>query len=83
MSLTTFLKSVVLSVFISICVGIVCKDYLKIANENIIFVFCGMSGTFSKIILDELEQIIKLASVYVKAKIGLTKKTDSDEQVSE
>lgn len=70
MSILTFLKSVVISVFISICVGIACKDYLGIKNENIIFVACGISGTFSKIILDEIEQIIKLASVYVKSKIG-------------
>ena len=73
MSLITFLKSVVMSIFISICVGIVCKDYLNIKNDNIIFVFCGISGTFSKIILDELEQIIKLGSVYVKNKIGINK----------
>ena len=73
MSLLTFCKSVVMSIFISICVGIVCKDYLAIKNDNIIFVFCGISGTFSKIILDELEQIIKLGSVYVKNKLGIKK----------
>lgn len=78
MSLWTFVKSVVISIFISICVGILCKDYFKVENENVIFVLCGISGTFSKIILDELEQIIKLASVYVKTKIGITKK-QSDE----
>ena len=66
MSFVTFLKSVVMSIFISICVGIVGKDYLRIENENIIFVMCGISGTFSKIILDELEQIIKLTSIYAK-----------------
>lgn len=70
MSFVTFLKSVVISIFISICVGIAFKDYLKVENENIIFVACGISGTFSKIILDELEQILKLASVYVKSKIS-------------
>jgi uncharacterized membrane protein len=73
MTFVTFLKSVVMSIFISICVGIVCKDYLQIMNENIIFVCCGISGTFSKIILDELEQIIKLGPVYVKSKLGITK----------
>lgn len=69
MTFVTFLKSVVMSIFISICVGIVCKDYLNIVNENIIFVFCGISGTFSKIILDELEQIVKLGFSYAKNKI--------------
>jgi hypothetical protein len=69
MTFVTFLKSVVMSIFISICVGIVCKDYLNIVNENIIFVFCGISGTFSKIILDELEQIVKLGFSHAKNKI--------------
>lgn len=78
MSLITFFKSVVISIFISICVGILCKDYLKVQNENIIFVLCGISGTFSKIILDEIEQIIKLASVYVKTKIGISKKEPNE-----
>lgn len=76
MSLLTFIKSIVISIFISICVGIICKDYLKVVNENIIFVACGISGTFSKIILDEIEQIIKLAPDFVRKKLGITKKGD-------
>lgn len=76
MTLVTFFKSVVMSIFISICVGIVCKDYLNIKNENIIFVCCGLSGTFSKLILDELEQLLKLAAVYVKIKLGISKNTN-------
>ncbi len=78
MTLATFLKSVVVSIFISICVGIVCKDYLMVKNENIIFVACGLSGTFSKLILDEIEQILKLASVYAKSKLGITKKDENE-----
>ena len=78
MSWSAFLKSIIVSIFISICVGIACKDYLKIENENIIFVACGLSGTFSKLILDEIEQILKLASVYAKVKLGITKKTDNE-----
>ena len=70
MTLVTFCKSIVMSVFISICVGIVCKDYLEIKNENLIFVCCGISGTFSKIILDELESLIKYLFNYAKAKIA-------------
>jgi hypothetical protein len=76
MSLTAFLKSVVMSIFISTCVGIACKDYLMIKNENLIFMACGLSGAFSKLILDEIEQILKLASVYVKVKLGITKKEE-------
>lgn len=77
MNLITFLKSLVMSVFISTCVGIVCKHYLQIENEYLIFVFCGMSGAFSNIILDELEKIIKLSSVFVKSKID-SKSNNSD-----
>lgn len=69
MSFGTFLKSIVMSIFISICVGIVCKDYLEVKNENLIFVCCGISGTFSKIILDELENVVKLSFNYIKNKI--------------
>ena len=76
MTWLAFFKSVVVSVFISICVGISCKDYLMVQNENIIFVACGLSGTFSKLILDEIEQILKLASVYAKTKLGITKKSE-------
>ncbi|WP_163401415.1 hypothetical protein [Flavobacterium fluviatile] len=76
MSWIAFLKSVIMSMFISFCVGTFCKDYLLLQNENIIFVACGLSGAFSKIILDEFEQILKLASVYAKSKLGISKKTE-------
>lgn len=76
MDLITFFKSVVMSVFISICVGIVCKEYLGITNDNIIFVFCGISGTFSNVILDEIEQILKLAADWVQSKIEIDKKDE-------
>jgi fluoride ion exporter CrcB/FEX len=77
MTTGTFLKSVVVSIFLSICVGLVCKEQFHIENENLIFVFCGMSGTFSKVILDEIEQILKLGSVYVKTKLGINKSDDT------
>jgi len=76
MSWSAFFKSVVMSMFISFCVGVFCKDYLDVKNDNIIFVACGLSGAFSKIILDEFEQILKLASVYAKVKLGINKKTE-------
>ena len=79
MNFVTFIKSLVMGVFISVCTGIVAKDYLGVVNDNILFVLCGISGTFSKIILDELEQLIKLGLVYIKLKIGI-KKTDSNDQ---
>jgi hypothetical protein len=80
MDFTTFLKSLVMGVFISVCTGIFAKDYIGIKNDNIIFVLCGLSGTFSKLILDEFEQIIKLGVVYAKIKLGIKKpETDDDE----
>lgn len=74
-----FFKSIVISMFISICVGIVCRDYFEIKSENLIFVFCGISGSFSKIILDEVETILKLAPDVVRSKLGITKKVETDE----
>lgn len=74
MNFITFLKSIVVSIFLAFCVGIVCKDYLEIKNDNVIFVFCGISGTFSKLILDELEEAIKLIRVYIRIKLGISKK---------
>ncbi|AOW09514.1 hypothetical protein EM308_08380 [Flavobacterium gilvum] len=76
MSWMAFFKSVIVSIFISICMGIACKDYLMVTNENIIFAACGLSGVFSKLILDEIEQILKLASVYAKSKLGISKKNE-------
>ena len=76
MSLIVFLKQVVMSIFISICVGVFSKEFIKIENDNVAFVICGISGTFSKLILDEFEQIIKLASEYVRVKTGINKKKD-------
>ncbi|MBS1535317.1 MAG: hypothetical protein JST78_09585 [Bacteroidetes bacterium] len=78
MNLFTFFKSVVTSIFISIWVGIIFKDYLKVENENLIFVACGVSGTFSKIILDEVEQVIKMTSDYLRAKFIGKKDTNNE-----
>jgi hypothetical protein len=78
MNFITFMKSLVMGVFISVCTGIVAKEYLGIVNDNIIFVLCGISGTFSKLILDELEQLIKLGVVYVKIKLGVKKAEDNE-----
>lgn len=58
MSLKKFIISVVISIFVAFSVGVVCRDYFKL-QETIIFVLCGISGTFSNSILDEIEEIIK------------------------
>lgn len=74
MSIKQFLGSVIISIFVSVSVGAVCKDYFMIKQESLINVMCGISGVFSKTILDELEEIIKDASLFVKAKLGVTDK---------
>lgn len=63
-----FLASTVISIFVALSVGIICKDYFEIKQDTIIFVFCGMAGSFSKDILDEMQQIIGQLSVIIKAR---------------
>jgi lipid-A-disaccharide synthase-like uncharacterized protein len=66
MSIKEFLASTIISVFVALSVGIICKDYFLIKQETVIFVLCGMSGSFSKILLDELEQILSSISEIFK-----------------
>ena len=73
MSPRQFIGSVIISIFVSISVGVVAKDYLLIKQESLINILCGISGVFSKTILDELEQIIKDLSNIVKIRLGINK----------
>ena len=73
MSLRQFIGSVIISIFVSISVGVVAKDYLLIKQESLINILCGISGVFSKTILDELEEIIKDLSNTVKVRLGINK----------
>lgn len=73
MSPRQFIGSVIISIFVSISVGVVAKDYLLIKQESLINILCGISGVFSKTILDELEQIIKDLSNIVKIRLGVNK----------
>ena len=70
MSLKEFIGSVIISMFVGLSVGILAKDYLQI-SDTIIFVLCSISGTFSKLILAEVEEIIKDISVFVRIKLGI------------
>ena len=70
MSFKQFIGSIIISVFVALSVGIICKNYFKL-HEDIIFVLCGISGTFSKIILDEIEEIISSISNIIKNKMNL------------
>ena len=73
MSPRQFIGSVIISIFVSISVGVVAKDYLLIKQESLINILCGISGVFSKTILDELEEIIKDLSNTVKVRLGINK----------
>ena len=73
MSPRQFIGSVIISIFVSISVGVVAKDYLLIKQESLINILCGISGVFSKTILDELDQIIKDLSNIVKIRLGINK----------
>ena len=73
MSPRQFIGSIIISIFVSISVGVVAKDYLLIKQESLINILCGISGVFSKTILDELEEIIKDLSNIVKIRLGINK----------
>ncbi len=63
-----FLGSIVIAIFLAIFVGIVLKDYVGVEKDSLIFSACGIVGTFSKILLDEIEEIIGMISEFVRKK---------------
>lgn len=72
--------SLFVSVLVSLSVGVVAQEY-TLLKDDVIFVLCGISGTFSKLLLDELEEIIADLSVFFKDWIGrFTKKKDSSDE---
>lgn len=79
MSWKRFLVSIVISAFVSMCVGVISLHYFKL-EEPIIHVLCGISGVFSETILDELEDIIKSSSEYVKKRLGVESHTTYEEE---
>lgn len=75
MTFREFMASIAVSIFVSVSVGIVCKDHFQL-SDNLVFVLCGMSGTFSKAILDEIQEIISSASDIFKKKFGVNKNSE-------
>ncbi len=66
MSWGRFFASIIISVFVSLCVGIIAQCYFNLP-EPVIFVVCGLFGTFSELILDEIQDLIsKLSDVIIK-----------------
>lgn len=70
MSIKRFLASIAISMFVSLCVGIIAKDYFEL-KQSIIYVLCGISGVFSNTILDEIEELLKYCSDAFKIKFGI------------
>lgn len=70
MSIRRFLSVLGISAFVGLCVGILMRSYLEVSQE-IIFVACSVSGVFSKDLLDEIQEIIRNISEFVKQKMGV------------
>lgn len=69
MSFGRFLISIVISMFVALCVGVVARDYFNL-QISVVNVLCGISGVFSEVILEEIEETIKQVSQIVKNKFG-------------
>lgn len=67
MTFKRFLASVVISVFVALCTGAVCRDYFHL-QDSVVYVLCGVSGVFSDTILDEIQELIKNVSNIVKSR---------------
>ena len=78
MPLRTFISSVIISILVSLSVGVVCQEYTEL-KDNVIFVLCGISGTFSKLLLDEIEEIIADLSVFARQRMGLKDKSKKED----
>ena len=72
-----FLGSLVISILVSLSVGVVAQEYTTL-EDDIIFILCGVSGTFSKLLLDELEEILSDLSLYFRHKMGIERKSPGD-----
>lgn len=77
MTFKQFVGSVFISILVSLSVGVVSKQY-TILSDDVIYILCGVSGTFSKLLLDQVEEIIEDLSLFVKQKLGI-KTPPSDE----
>lgn len=79
MSWIRFAATIGTSVFISTITGFLLKEWTNI-GELAIFGICGIAGVFSDELLDEIEEIIKEISSYVKSFVNYkTQKKDETE----
>ena len=80
MTLKRFIISVVISMFVALCTGVVARDYFGLA-DSVVYVLCGVSGVFSETILDEVQENIKNVSVIIKAKLGVDSSEEEDKDI--
>lgn len=69
MPLKRFISSIIISIFVGLSTGIICRDYFHL-QESIAYVLCSISGVFSELILDEIQEIIKKLSNLVYNKLN-------------
>ena len=73
MSWGRFIASVLVSMFVALCVGIVARDCFNI-KESVVYAMCGMSGVFSDIILDEIQECLQLLPDWVRTRLHIKEK---------
>ena len=56
MTFKRVVNQILISAFLAWCLGVSLQYWLKIPNP-VIYAFCSLSGMFSEIILDELEEV--------------------------
>ena len=66
-----FLGTLFISIVLSVSIGFVARDYFVIQKESFIYALCGIGATYSKLILDELEEAIASLSDFIRMKFGL------------
>lgn len=71
MTWRAFLGTLFISTVLSVSIGFVARDYFEIQKESFIYALCGLGATYSKLILDELEEAIASLSDFIKMKFGL------------
>ncbi|MEB3036020.1 hypothetical protein [Capnocytophaga ochracea] len=67
MSWKRFCRSCVIAVFTSLCAGILFLHFFQLPIP-VVNALCGITGIFSEYILDEIEEMIRNASDYLKKK---------------
>ena len=68
-----------ISILVSLSVGVVASEYTHL-KDGVIYILCGISGTFSQLILNELEEAITDLSEAIKARFGVRKDKEQNDK---